>query len=85
MLPSEIIVNIGKYLQFKYKIELKKTCKFLSRMIKIRILPGKYLDKITYEIAERYPSAISVDPVFYGCIYVRFERELWQMFFKGLN
>lgn len=55
MLAFEIITNIGKYLEFRDKIELKKTCRFLNEAINIYIIPDKYLDIIDISIFKNYP------------------------------
>lgn len=57
MLAFEIIINIGKYLEFEDKIKLKKANKFLNGMIEIRMIPDKYWDKINCNMIEIYPKA----------------------------
>lgn len=54
MLAPEIIANIAKCLDFRDKIELKKTCKYLSEIINITKIPDEYLDVIGAKILRNY-------------------------------
>lgn len=62
MLPFEVILDIVKYLDFRDRIELKKTRKLLDEIIKITYIPCKYWDKLTDEKLDKYSEIILKNP-----------------------